>query len=161
MYFTLSSLGPYYPWYCISWAYLFVHVAYLFVHMVLHIFSPRGLSTWSCILDTSCWWFTRHMTGPCLVCSQDTSCVLSALETQQGLLFCPPYSITFLVRSPTHSHDEATGLTCCFIAFLAACQFVAKCCHNNFLDSFVEMHVYLWTSVLVMVLWGYQPTWHL
>ncbi len=95
MYFTLSSLGPSHPQSCASWAYLFVQA-------LLHIFSPRGMSTLSCILDTSDV-FMRHMIDPCLVCSWDTSYVKSGHKTQQGLLFCPPFYLPFLVHSPTIS----------------------------------------------------------
>ncbi len=89
-----------------------------------HIFCPRGAV--SCIFfyphDLSMWpyfWipcvdvFARHRIDLCLICSQDTAGVSSAHETQHGLLSCLPLSLAFLVRSPSHSWNEATS--CGFI----------------------------------------------
>jgi hypothetical protein len=56
-----------------------------------HMICPRGPVFWIPRADV----LTRHTTGPCLVCSQDTSCVLSAH------VFHPPFSLMFFVRSPT------------------------------------------------------------
>ncbi len=127
----------------------FVHVAYLFVHVVLHIFSPRSLFTWSCILNTLCW--PVHKTHP-----------VSYLPTRHstGSCFAHPFlSRVFYVLQHTPTMKLQSQHVASIIS-TPVCQFVAQCCHHNFWNSFVEMHACFWTSVLVMVLWGHQPTWH-
>ncbi len=131
------------------------------IYLFFCIFCPRGLAMWFCFWIPSSDIFAWRGVDSCLVFSWETACVSSAHETHHGLLFCPPFFLVFFIHSPAHFCDEATVLTCCFNIFAPVCQFVAQCCHHNFWNSFVEMHTCLWTSVLVMVLWGHQPTWHL
>ncbi len=82
----------------------------------LHIFWPREHFL-------ICFVSFVHVVWPCgfafgylqLMCLHDVEWapILSFYEkvhkTQHGLLFCPPFPLAFLARSPTHSCNEATS----------------------------------------------------